>query len=196
MTATSESVDSRIQELQQEIQEKQKALVELRRERPAESVRDYTLRNGAGDVSLSALFEDKQDLIVIHNMGRKCPYCTMWADGFNGLLPHLEDRAAFVLSSPDDPETQAAFAKERGWAFRMVSHGDGAFTDDMGFRFEKDGQQYHMPGYSTFRKDDDGSITRVGFDQFGPGDAYCGPWHMFELLHGGTGDWQARFKYD
>ena len=41
-------------------------------------------------------------------MGRGCSYCTLWADGFNGLRHHFEDRAAFVVVSPDTPEQQKA----------------------------------------------------------------------------------------
>ena len=48
------------------------------------------------EATLSSLFGDRGGLIVVHNMGRDCSYCTMWADGFTGLLPHLESRAAFV----------------------------------------------------------------------------------------------------
>lgn len=201
MTTTSEDLNSRIESLQNEIQDKQRQLAALRRERAAEPVADYRLQTSEGDVSLSELFGNKQDLILVHNMGRRCPYCTLWADGFTGLKPHLEDRAAFVLCSPDDPQTQAEFARSRGWTFRMVSDpppssGETDFTAAMGYRFQKEGQKYHAPGYSTFRKHADGSITRVAHDRFGPGDAYCGLWHMFEHLHGGTGDWQARFEYD
>ena len=196
MTTASDSIDTRIQALQQEIQEKQKALTALRRERPAEAVSDYTLKSATGDVSLSALFGDKRDLIVVHNMGRSCPYCTLWADGFNGLAAHLEDRAAFALCSPDEPGVQSAFASGRGWRFRMVSSADSPFTTDMGYAFEKEGKTWQVPGYSTFRKHDDGTITRIAHDSFGPGDAYCGLWHMFEHLDGGTGDWQPKFQYD
>ena len=195
MTTTTESIDDQISQLQREIAEKTKALAALRQSRPQEPVEDYTLQDASGGVSLSALFGAKQDLIVIHNMGRGCPYCTLWADGLNGMRGHLEDRAALVLCSPDTPDVQAAFASERGWGFRMVSNGDAGFTADMGFSSEKDGRTYQMPGYSTFRKHEDGSITRVASDVFGPGDVYCGVWHMFELLDGGTGDWQPKFAY-
>ena len=64
--------------------------------------------------------------------GRGCVYCTMWADGFNGVVPHLEDRAAFVVVSPDEPHVQAEFAASRGWRFRMVA-ARSDFTGDMGY---------------------------------------------------------------
>jgi len=54
-----------------------------------EPVKDYTFRRADGrSVRLFELFGDKADLFVIHNMGQSCPYCTLWADGFNGAYAH------------------------------------------------------------------------------------------------------------
>ena len=104
----------------------------LQSEAAPEEVENYRFATADGPVRLSDLFGDKEHLFVIHNMGKSCPACTMWADGFNGVLPHLESRAAFVLSSHDDPETQRAFAASRGWHFRMVSHQDTDFAAEVG----------------------------------------------------------------
>ncbi len=158
----------------------------------AEPVSDYTLTGPDGAVPLSVLFGDRDDLIVIHNMGRGCAYCTLWADGFASALPHLESRAAFVVSSPDDPATQAAFAASRGWPFRMVSIQGSSFGRDMGFVTETGD---YWPGFSTFHRRPDGSIVRVGKDFFGPGDTYCSVWHFFDLLQGGADGWEPRFAY-
>ena len=81
----------------------QKKLAELRRKLPHEAVDDYQLQGPNGPVSLSALFGEKEDLILVHNMGSGCSYCTLWADNFNGVAHHLQDRAAFVLVSPRQP---------------------------------------------------------------------------------------------
>jgi hypothetical protein len=61
---------------------------------------------------------------VIHNMGRSCPQCTLWADGFNGIDPNIADRAAFVIASPDPPDAQHSFT--------MVSHQHSSFVADVG----------------------------------------------------------------
>ena len=157
----------------------------------SEQVNDYELLGSENQkVNLSQLFGQKNDLILIHNMGKTCPYCTMWADGFNGLLPHLEDRATFVVSSPDEPATQKEFANSRGWKFQMVSTRGTSFAKDMGF--EKDGMP--QPGVSVFYKNGD-KITCVGYDNFGPGDRYCPTFSFFDLLKDGPNNWQAKFKY-
>jgi predicted dithiol-disulfide oxidoreductase (DUF899 family) len=155
-----------------------------------EPVQDYRFTTAKGTVALSELFGDKPDLFVIHNMGKGCPYCTMWADGFNGVLAHLENRAAFVVSTPDDPATQAAFAASRGWRFRMVSHAGTDFAAEMGYR----GEHGLQPGVSVFRKED-GQVLRVSDTGLGPGDDFCSVWHFFDLLPEGANGWRARFAY-
>lgn len=160
-------------------------------EKLSEQVNDYEFLGPENQkINLSLLFGLKKDLILIHNMGKTCPYCTMWADGFNGLLPHLEDRATFVVSSPDEPATQKEFANSRRWKFQMVSTRGTSFAKDMGF--EKDGMP--QPGVSVFYKDGE-KIIRVGHDNFGPGDRYCPTFPLFDLLKDGTNNWQAKFKY-
>jgi len=183
--------------LEKALREKEQELARLRRRGPHEPVEDFSLVGSDGvPVPLSSLFGTKRDLILIHNMGSGCPYCTLWADGFNGVIKHLEDRAAFVVVSPDPPELQQAFAARRGWRFTMVCNGTSGFTEAMGYSMEYQGRTYYKPGCSTFRLEDDGSIVRVAHAQFGPGDPYCAPWHLFALLAEGSGQWEPKFKYD
>ncbi len=180
----------------EELERAKRKLVELRRQLPTEPVEDYELTGPVGGVQLSAMFGDKSDLILIHNMGSGCPYCTMWADEFNGVLHHLESRAAFVVVSPDPPETQQSLATRRGWRFRMYSAGGTTFIEDMGYGSEEEHFESHaMPGVSVFHKSDGGTITRVARDFFGPGDFYCGVWHLFDLLQEGPGEWEPQFDY-
>lgn len=185
--------DREILELSQQIEVLKQQLSAARRRRPLEPVADYELTGADGvPVSLSTLFGEKDDLIVIHNMGRGCAYCTLWADGFNGIVSHLEDRAAFVLVSPDTPAVQTEFAAGRGWQFRMVSSVGSDFAKDLGY--EHEGGAY-QPGVSAFHREPDGSIGRTGHDTFGPGDDYSPPWRLFDLLNGGVGAWEPRYRY-
>jgi predicted dithiol-disulfide oxidoreductase (DUF899 family) len=152
-----------------------------------EYVRDYELTGSDGPVRLSALFREHEDLILIHNMGVSCAYCTLWADGYNGIHQHVVTRAAFVVSSPDRPAVQQKFAESRGWKFPMVSHAGSSFAADMGYVSEKGGW---MPGVSVFRRDGD-AIVRVSNTGFSPGDDFCALWHFFDLLPGGVGAWSG-----
>jgi len=170
-----------------ELREKMRA---IRRTIEPMPVRDYELATESGPLRLSQLFGDKDDLIVIHNMGASCRYCTLWADGFNGILPHLEDRAAFVITSPDEPKAQQKFKASRGWNLRLVSHRGSTFAQDMGYRSE----ERWLPGISVFKKRD-GAIVRVADQGMGPGDDFCSLWHFFDLLPEGAGDWEPKFNY-
>ena len=179
-----------------DLEKAQQRLKDVRRRVPSEPVQDYELRGPAGAATLSELFGDKSDLILIHNMGTGCPYCTMWADGFNGVVHHLEDRSAFVVVSPDSVETQQRFRQKRGWRFRMFSAGGTTLFKDMGFESEDEHYGSNaMPGVSVFHKADDGSIVRVASDFLGPGDSYCSVWHLFDLLRDGVANWEAKFDY-
>lgn len=166
----------------------------LRAARP-QPVGEYTLANPDGSaVTLRDLFGSKRDLLVVHNMGKACVYCTLWADGLNGYAAHLADRAAFVLSSPDEPAVLRDFAASRAWRFRCVSTQGGktGFARDMGFEPEP---RRYWPGVSAFRLQDDGSIVRTGKAQFGPGDDFCAVWPLLDLLHLGDAGWAPKFEY-
>ncbi len=180
-----------IQALEQELLEKSRKLAELKRAMPRERVTDYTLAGWNGPVMLSSLFAGKKDLIVIHNMGKGCRYCTLWADGFNGVWRHLANRAGFVVCSPDTIETQKTFAESRKWGFPMVSGHGSSFIQDMGFRGEKS----WMPGVSTFHLADDGTIERVARAEFGPYDLFCGVWHLIAMLADGESGWEPHYTY-
>ncbi|HLZ07842.1 MAG TPA: DUF899 family protein, partial [Chloroflexota bacterium] len=109
---------------------------------------------------------------------------------FNGIVPHLENRAAFVVSSPDVPEAQQKFKTGRGWKFRMVSHNGTTFAEDMGY-FNSDGMQ---PGVSVFKKSGN-KILRVSDAEFGPGDDFSIPWHLFDLIPEGANGWEPKYRY-
>jgi predicted dithiol-disulfide oxidoreductase (DUF899 family) len=189
-----------INQLEKEIVSKEKELMSLkqelaalRKQHPSFTVENYTLTNTDGEkVQLSQLFGEKNELIVIHNMGKSCSYCTLWADGFNGFTKHLENKAAFVLTSPDDFQTLSSFSIERGWAFKCFSSKGTTFTEDLGFKNEEG----FWPGVSVLLKDENGIIKHYNKAAFGPGDDYCSIWSLFELLPEGSGDWSPKKSYD
>jgi len=189
---TDSTPQSEVDSVQAEIMEQYKRLAKLRRALPPELVADYDFTDWSNSkVRLSELFADKDELILIHNMGKSCAYCTLWADGFTGITKHLEDRAAFVLTSPDAPDVQQRFARDRGWTFRMVSTKGTTFKHDMGFQ-PKPNEVW--PGVSVFRKDADGQIFHVSKSFLGPGDPYCAVWHFLDLLPSER-EWEPKFHY-
>ena len=172
---------------------------ELQAKIEPQPVEDYVFAGPGGPVKLSELFGDKKDLFVIHNMGTTCRYCTLWADGFNGVYDHLADRAAFVLATPNPPEAQQQFARARGWRFPMVSHAGNTFAMDMGYRLEKgddfgENTSRWVPGVSAFQKRG-GDIVRVSDTDLGPRDDFCVVWHLLDLLPESDAGWEPKFRY-
>lgn len=179
-----------------QVREMREALTKALRSSANGVVDNYTFTTvNGGTTSLADLFGTQRDLIIIHNMGKSCRYCTLWADGINGLLPHIQSRTAIALVNGDAPEVQKEFAESRGWNYAMMHDANGSFTDDMGFSMMHEGKRHVMPGFSTFYKNDDGTIQRVGADGFGPGDLYMPVFPMFDMLKDGVSDWQPQYKY-
>jgi predicted dithiol-disulfide oxidoreductase (DUF899 family) len=114
-----------------------------RRELPWERVeKEYTFDGPNGKVSLSDLFGKRSQLIVYHFMfppewEAGCPHCSFWADNFNEVIPHLNQRdAAMVAISRAPREKLDAFEKRMGWSFTWISSGGSDFNYDFGVSFK------------------------------------------------------------
>ncbi len=178
----------RIHEIQIEIMKLKQTLAKEIANREPEAVEDWELTNLDGTkVQLSDLFAEKSELLVIHNMGRGCSYCSLWGDAMIGIADHLQQRCGFVLCSNDPPEVIAEFRELRGWDYPCISSNGSGFAKAMGYMSDKDSPE---PGVSAFHKQDDGSIVRTAHASFGPGDDFCGVWPMLDLLKGGQNGWE------
>jgi predicted dithiol-disulfide oxidoreductase (DUF899 family)/AraC-like DNA-binding protein len=196
MTDAMTDIDKEIDSLESEVELAKQRLVEARKRRPKEPIEDYIFKGvDEQEVRLSELFGNKNDLILVHNMGTGCRHCTMWADGFTGLVPHLQDRAAFVVCSPDKPEVQKKFALRRNWNFKMVSAHDNSFVRDMGFWREDGPYPGPWPGVSTFHRESDGRIYRVAKTHFNPNDDFCAVWPFLDMLEDGSNGWEPKYSY-
>ncbi len=186
-----------LHELEDQLVVLQEKLRELKKKEVSQIEDEYVFTTPDGVVSLRQLFGDKDDLIVIQNMGKSCPYCTIYADGINGVLGHLENRCSVALLSPDPVDVQSEFAQSRGWKFRMVSsaeHGD-KYSMDMGHWGSYDGSDPGTwPGFSAFRREGD-AITRTGHSSFCPGDEFCVAFPMMQMLDGGYSGWAPKYSY-
>ena len=182
--------DADIAELEAQLAELTARLNAARRAASGRAVPDYTFRTLAGEVCLSDLFAGRDRLLAIHNMGQGCRYCTLWADGINGFLPHLESAMAVVLVSKDDPETQRRFANARGWRIRIASHAGGDYIRDESVMPGED----NMPGAVVYEKRN-GALVRKNAVVFGPGDLFCSAWNFLALAGHGVDDWTPQYSY-
>ncbi|MBX2804140.1 MAG: DUF899 family protein [Myxococcales bacterium] len=175
--------------LEKQIFELTAKLNELRAAAEPEPVGDYRFSTLSGAVQLRDLFAGKDRLLVVHNMGQACRYCTLWADGFNGLLPHLESAMAVVVASGDPPEVQRRFASSRGWRFRMVSHEGTPYAEA-----ESVGSSPGYPGAVVYERRGD-QVLRKSTAVFGPGDLYCSLYALLGLAGIEGGSFTPQYRY-
>ncbi len=183
-------VKTQISALEKQIFDLTAELSELRKAVPGAAVPNYMFKTQGGTATLLEMFGDHNKLLVIHNMGQACRYCTLWADGFNGLLPHLESAMAVVLVSKDAPDIQRRFANERGWRFRLASHGGGDYLQEQGLSTDF----RNMPGAVVYERVGE-RIQRMNDCLFGEGDLYCSAWNLLALAGIGNTEWTPQYTY-
>lgn len=155
-------------------------LSEQRRSLPWVAVNErYVFERSRGSATLAELFEGRSQLVVYHFMfgpdwEAGCKSCSFWADNFNGIVAHLNQRdVSFVAISRAPLAKLSAFAKRLGWTFEWVSSFGSEFNRDFGVSFSPEDlargeisynyttQKAHgpeLPGISVFFKDDDGRV--------------------------------------
>ena len=180
----------KINDLQKQIFDLKSEINTLLAENPVKSVKNYAFDTIEGGVTLNGLFGDKDTLMLIHNMGQGCRYCTLWADGFNGFLPHLESAMSVVLVSKDSPKLQRDFANSRCWRFRLASHGGGEYIQE---QTVMDGEK-NMPGVVVYERKGN-KVYRKNSAVFGPGDLYCSMWDLLGLAGMGESEWTPQYQY-
>ncbi|MDH3374147.1 MAG: DUF899 family protein [Gammaproteobacteria bacterium] len=179
-----------ISKIEHQIFELTAKLNELKKTSSGSEVQNYAFSTLDGEVTLLDLFGEHDRLLVIHNMGQGCRYCTLWADGFNGFLPHLESAMSVVLVSKDSPDAQRTFANSRNWRFRFASHGGGQYIQEQTV-MEGEG---NMPGAVVYEREGN-RITRKNAAVFGPGDLYCSMWNLLGLAGLSAADWTPQYHY-
>jgi predicted dithiol-disulfide oxidoreductase (DUF899 family) len=151
-----------------------------RRELPWERVdKQYTFEGPAGTETLADLFAGRNQLIVYHFMfapdwDAGCRGCSFWADSYNGIVPHLNQRdVSFAAVSRAPLPKLLAFAARMGWNFKWVSAANTDFNYDYQVSFKPEDLAHgtavynyaryeesmtDKPGFSVFFKDEDGHI--------------------------------------
>jgi predicted dithiol-disulfide oxidoreductase (DUF899 family) len=116
-----------------------------RRNLPWEKVeKAYTFEGPSGKETLSDLFGTKSQLIAYHFMfapewQEGCPHCSFWADNFNPIGVHLNQRdVSFVAISRAPLAKIEAFKKRMGWGFKWVSSAKTDFNYDLHVSFREE----------------------------------------------------------
>jgi predicted dithiol-disulfide oxidoreductase (DUF899 family) len=112
-------------------------LNQQRRELPWKEVnKEYVFEGPNGKQTLPELFDGRSQLIVYHFMfdpswEAACLHCSFWADNFNGIIVHLNQRDVTMIAVSRAPYSKlAAYEKRMGWDFKWVSSYDTDFNFD------------------------------------------------------------------
>lgn len=139
--------------------------------------KDYEFTTSTGTKTLAELFDGKSQLIVYHFMygpdwgAQGCNSCSFWADNFNGIIAHLQQRDVTMVCVSRAPiEKLEAFKQRMGWTFQWASslHSDFNFdyhvTSKAGEASEYNYREIHADkenerhGISVFYRDSDGIV--------------------------------------
>jgi predicted dithiol-disulfide oxidoreductase (DUF899 family) len=136
--------------------------------------KEYVFEGPNGKQTLRELFDGRSQLIVYHFMfdptwEAACLHCSFWADNFNGIIVHLNQRDVTMIAVSRAPYSKlAAYEKRMGWDFKWVSSYDTDFNFDYHVSFTPEEldrketfynynlQDTHSPereGVSVFYKD-------------------------------------------
>lgn len=155
-------------------------LNQQRRDLPWKLVdKEYIFEGPNGKQTLQELFDGKSQLIVYHFMfdpswEAACPHCSFWADNFNGIIMHLNQRDVTMIAVSRAPYDKIdAYKKRMGWDFKWVSSNDIDFNFDLHVSFTKkelekkealynfeiqDPDSPEREGVSVFYKDSSGRV--------------------------------------
>ncbi|WP_046117519.1 thioredoxin family protein [Ensifer aridi] len=109
--------------------------------------KEYRFETEEGSASLKDLFRGRSQLLVYHFMfgpdyTAGCPSCSSIADGFNGIVVHLENHdVAFSAVSRAPLAKLEAFKQRMGWTFPWASSFGSDFNHDFSVWFTEDEQR-------------------------------------------------------
>jgi len=108
---------------------------------------DYRFETDEGSASLADLFRGRSQLLVYHFMfgpdyKAGCPSCSAIADGFDGIVVHLENHdVAFSAVSRAPLAKLQAFRQRMGWTFPWASSFGSDFNFDFSVGFSEEQQR-------------------------------------------------------
>ncbi|MCA1370443.1 thioredoxin family protein [Bradyrhizobium sp. BRP14] len=109
--------------------------------------KEYRFETEEGSASLKDLFRGRSQLLVYHFMfgpdyTAGCPSCSSIADGFNGIVVHLENHDVAFSAVSRAPLTKLeAFKQRMGWTFPWASSFGSDFNHDFSVWFTEDEQR-------------------------------------------------------
>ncbi len=106
--------------------------------------KDYVFDGPRGERTLAQLFDGRSQLVVYHFMfgptwDAGCPHCSFWADNFDEVIVHLNQRDVTMIAVSRAPYAKlAAYEQRMGWTFDWVSSLGTDFNFDFQVSFTED----------------------------------------------------------
>src|SRR5437870_4556788 len=116
--------------------------------------KDYRFDTDGGGASLADLFEGRSQLLVYHFMfGPEytggCPACSAIADGFDGLVVHLQNHDVAMTAVSRAPLDKLQSYKHRmGWTFPWASSLGSDFNFDFDASYTEEEQRKGVVDYN------------------------------------------------
>ena len=149
------------------------ALSQARRDVPWEPVtKDYAFDGPKGRETLTDLFEGRSQLVVYHFMFGPdakvgCKHCSFWADNFNPIIVHLNQRDVTMVAISRGPLARLEEYKQRmGWSFKWLSSGGSDFNLDFQASFKPEDVKAKKAMYNFVIYDDPEETEREGISVF------------------------------
>ncbi|HET6501505.1 MAG TPA: DUF899 family protein [Amycolatopsis sp.] len=214
--ASEEYVAARVElaRAERRLRDQIEAVAAARRRMPQGLLLDeYSFAEGPSDpgklaaertTTLRELFGDHETLVIYHLMfhpddDTACPMCSLWVDGFHGVVHHLKQRTAFAVVAKAPLPQLRQWALRRGWdGLRILSSHGTSFNADLNAE-RADGDQ--RPMISVFTADGERvrhfyTLPANFLDDSERGIDLLSPvWNVLDLLPAGRGDWYASNSY-
>ncbi len=147
-------------------------LNQQRRELPWKAVnKEYLFEGPNGKETLTDLFDGRSQLIVYHFMfdpswDAGCPHCSFWADNFNDIIVHLNQRDVTMIVASRAPYSKLAeYERRMGWDFKWVSSYDSDFNFDFDVSFTPE-ELDKKEAFYNYNLQDTNSPEREGVSVF------------------------------
>ena len=206
---------------EKELSRRSDELARRRRELPWVRIdKEYRFETDEGRVSLADLFRGHSQLLVYHFMfgyglrltdeRQGCTGCSLVADHFDGVIPHLNGRdIAFVCASIAPLQRLQDYKRQMGWRFPWVSAAGSDFNFDFGAAFteeqRRNGADYNFrhvdkpepqkEGMSAFALQD-GAVHHT-YSTYARGlDMMNGAYHYLDLVPKGRDEAGLRYPME
>lgn len=162
---------------------------------------EYRFDTDEGPKTLAELFDGRSQLLTYHfmfgfgfnvnNDNEGCTGCSLVADHFDAVLPHLNARdVTFVCVSLAPLENIRAYKQRMGWGFPWVSSVNSDFNYDFGVAFTEKHQ--HGAEYN-FRHVDTIEPQREGMSAFALDDGIV--YHTYSMYNRGVEYLMGTYQY-